>query len=87
MNISEYIPTRDTGRSITAKELSALTGKKEAYIRKLINEERANGIPICSTTRGYHLSNDDEDVQSTINFLKRRVNTQMRAILGLMGRR
>ncbi len=71
---------------ITARRLSILLGADESCIRKKINEARSIGIPICSTKRGYYLSNEVGDIQKTIRFLTKRLNTQIKAINGLKAR-
>ncbi len=76
------IPKKEDG-TITAKRLSEMTEKCESYIRRLINEARASGIPICSTRFGYYLSDERNDIVATIHFLTHRVDTQLKAINGL----
>lgn len=80
--ILELIPHKETGL-ITAKRISKITGYTECYVRKVINDARVTGTPICSTRYGYYYSDDAEDIADTINFLTRRVNTQLSAINGL----
>ena len=79
-NILEFIKT---DQFITAKQLSRITGKSESTIRMYINRYRADGIPICSTTRGYYLSVNKGDILATIQFLERRIQTQIQAVDGL----
>lgn len=67
----------------TAKELAILFGVSDAYIRKVINEHRSDGIPICSSIKGYYYSEDAKDIVETIASLKRRVASIQRAINGL----
>lgn len=76
------IPDKEDG-VITARVISKVMGCAESYVRKLINQARSNGVPICSTTAGYYFSDDYADITSTIKFLTHRVNTQMQAINGL----
>ena len=76
------IPKKEDG-TITAKKLAEMTDKCESHIRKLINEARASGISVCSTRFGYYLSNERNDIVATIQFLTRRVETQLKAIDGL----
>lgn len=80
--ILDLIPNKEMGL-ITAKRISKITGHTESTIRKVINEARAQGIPICSTKFGYYYSTEDRDIADTVNFLTRRVNTQLQAINGL----
>lgn len=82
-NLITLIPNKETGY-ITAKRLSKMTGYTETFIRKLINEARSAGVPICSTQRGYYFSNDQVDISQTVKFLTRRLQTQLKAIDGLI---
>ena len=70
-------------KKITAKELAKLYDLKESQIRRIVNTLRCNGIPICSNHKGYNLSKDIMDIQSTINSLKSRVKQMQKAIVGL----
>lgn len=70
-------------QTVTARELSKLMCVGESYIRRKINDARSNGIPICSTRRGYYLSYDSVDIANTVQFLNNRLNTQIKAINGL----
>ena len=76
------IPRKENG-IITAKHLSMITGYTETFIRKIINEARSAGYPICSNRHGYYLSTECSDISDTIKFLSRRINTQLQAINGL----
>ena len=68
---------------ITAQSLSQALKTTQSAIRKMIAEHRRNGIPICSTRKGYYYSTKPSDIASTIRFLKNRLNTQLQAICGL----
>ena len=67
----------------TAKELGILFGVSDVTIRKIINEYRTEGIPICSNNHGYYYSETAEDIVRTIASLKRRVASIQKAINGL----
>lgn len=68
----------------TAKELGILFGVSDANIRKIINEYRQDGIPICANHNGYYYSENPEDIVKTIASLKRRVASIQKAIDGLL---
>ena len=74
---------RKPGEAITAKALAKRMDLSEAYIRRKINNARHFGFPICSTNFGYYFSEDPRDIELTINRLKRRISTQVAAIVGL----
>lgn len=66
-----------------AKALASRMDLSETYIRRKINEARSFGIPICSTRHGYYFSEDPSEIELTISSLKRRISTQIAAIIGL----
>ena len=68
----------------TAKELGILFGVTDVTIRKIINDYRSDGIPICSNSKGYYYSEEPEEIVKTIASLKRRVASIQRAINGLL---
>lgn len=68
----------------TAKELGILFGVTDVTIRKIINEYRSDGIPICSNNKGYYYSEEPEEIVRTAASLKRRVASIQRAIDGLL---
>lgn len=68
----------------TAKELAILFGVKEPTIRKIINEYRQDGIPICANSNGYYYSESPEEIVKTVASLKRRVASINKAINGLL---
>ena len=82
----ELIPTKSQNEKVTVHRLAKMTATSEPYIRKKINEARSVGIPICSTTSGYYLSNEYNDIAKTVCFLTKRLNTQLQAINGLQKR-
>ena len=68
---------------ITNDEICEATGSNPTYVRRVINELRSEGYPICSTKEGYYYSEKIEDITATIRFLTNRVSTQLEAIDGL----
>ena len=68
----------------TAKELGLLFGISDGSIRRIINQYRSEGIPICSCPDGYYYSENPEDIVKTIGSLKRRIASIQKAIDGLL---
>jgi predicted DNA-binding transcriptional regulator YafY len=68
----------------TAKELGTLFGVDGATIRRIINEYRSDGIPICANHNGYYYSENPEEIVKTVASLKRRVASIQNAINGLL---
>lgn len=68
----------------TAKELGILFGVSDVVIRKIINDQRSDGIPICANSKGYYYSEEPKEILKTVASLKRRVASIQRAIDGLL---
>ena len=68
----------------TAKELGVLFGVDGATIRKIINQYRSGGIPICSNRHGYYYSESPDEIVKTVASLKRRIASIQNAIDGLL---
>lgn len=81
----EYIRTYGTGREnkISGRRLQVAIGVKGAQVRKLINELRSSGEPICSDRGGYWYSTEIEDLRTTLSHLHGRVYGMQVAISGL----
>ena len=56
----------------------------EVKIRKIINQARCEGIPICSCNKGYYHSTDKADIVETIRSLNNRTIAVEKAISGLL---
>ena len=81
-NIVEKIVSGGQER-ITSKELSKLFRVKDSVVRKAVNVARRNGIPICSSPKGYYYSECNEDIIQTIKSLKHRITDIQGAVDGL----
>jgi biotin operon repressor len=80
--VINYIVT-NKGNVNSAKTLGLKFGLADGTIRKIINEARSNGCPICSCHRGYYYSEKAEDIENTIRSLKHRILGIQNAINGL----
>ena len=66
------------------REISSVLNLSEVEVRKLINEARCNGIPICSTQKGYYYSEDKNEILQTIQSLMHRTIAVEKAVNGLL---
>lgn len=86
--VAAYI--RDNYRSmdnpVTGSQLSVVFGVKDIEIRRLINEARSAGEPICSCGKGYYYSEKISDIHRTIDSMCGRIQKQENAIAGLRSR-
>lgn len=82
--IVEYIKRNSSPVSpITGGEIAAHFGITGPDVRKEISNARCNLVPICSSRRGYYISNDKELIIRTIESLKNRIASQEKAIEGM----
>lgn len=65
-------------------EMAAHFHTSEVNIRKLINQARCDGYPICSCGKGYYYSTDKADIVETIHSLNSRTIAVGKAISGLL---
>ena len=65
-------------------EISAHLKIGEGKIRKLINQARCEGHPICSCPKGYFYSENKADIVETIRSLNNRTIAVEKAISGLL---
>ncbi len=65
-------------------EMAAHFKTSEVTIRKLINQARCEGHPICSCHKGYFYSTNKADIVETIHSLNSRTISVGKAISGLL---
>ena len=68
----------------TAKQLGKMINTNEPTIRKVINNLRCEGIPVCTGGRGYYISTDKGEIAKTIESLTHRIVQMQNAVDGLM---
>lgn len=80
-----YLRDNHVGRenAIAGRDLGDEFGLLAPQIRAIVNEARRNGIPICSTNKGYYYSTDPAEIKATINGLYHRIESVLHAIDGL----
>lgn len=76
------IPSGESKR-ITSAEISRLTNMNGAAIRKMINNSRANFIPIASDSEGYFMAEKPEELNHTIAQINSRIHKMIQAREGL----
>lgn len=82
MNIVALIPEGETSR-ITSREICAITNLSGAEVRKIVNESRANFIPIASDGNGYFIATEPDELNHTIAQLNSRIHKMIVAREGL----
>lgn len=83
--ITQYITAHSDGRKnpICSKALSNAFGVPSTAIRKMINDARSKGDPICSCSNGYYTTHNKEEIRKTIASIQGRIIGMNRAISGL----
>ena len=81
-DIIVLIPMGESKR-ITSAEISRLTNIADSTIRHIINESRANFIPIASDKSGYFMAETPEELNHTIAQINSRIHKMIQAREGL----
>lgn len=86
MDLATRLKTKHNGEENAVKSpvLEKCYHCSGAEIRKQINELRCNGIPICSTSKGYFYASSVSEAESTIAQLDSRVRRISAARNGIM---
>lgn len=75
-NFEKYMQTEHKGKAkaVFSKELERFFHCKGTEIRRMVNELRTKGVPICSCSRGYYYAESRSDIEETIAHLDGRVS-------------
>ena len=82
--INYIINNGSADKPVMNHQISAHLNISEVSVRKLINEARCEGFPICSCRKGYYYSEDKADIVATIQSLNNRTIAVEKAISGLL---
>ena len=84
--LSDYLYHYHSGERniISSRELEATFRIRGSELRRMINHLRADGIPICSTDKGYFYAETNEELERTIRQLQSRIKKIARAEHGLV---
>lgn len=81
-DIIVLIPKGESNR-ITSTEISKLANISGATIRQIVNDSRANFIPIGSDSDGYFIAETPEELDHTIAQINSRIHKMIQAREGL----
>ena len=76
MNFFErYMQKEHSGKAnaVKSKVIEARFHCKGAEVRRMVNELRCKGVPICSSNQGYYYATSNEEIQETIAHLEGRI--------------
>ena len=81
-DIIVLIPKGESNR-ITSAEISKIANIKGSTIRHIVNDSRANFIPIASDSEGYFIAEKPEELDHTIAQINSRIHKMIQAREGL----
>lgn len=70
-------------RVVSSRELESEFQVRGPDLRRIINSLRGNGIPICSSDKGYFYAETEEELDRTIQQLRSRIKKIAHAERGL----
>ncbi len=71
-------------KAITSRDIEAILDCKGTDVRRMVNELRSRGIPICSSQHGYFYAVSKEEVRQTVAHLNSRMKSMRTAKAGIM---
>lgn len=84
--ITEHLKEYHTGERniVSSRELETAFQIRGPELRTVINTQRGQGHPICSTDKGYFYAETEEELQRTIRQLQSRIKKIAHAERGLI---
>ena len=81
MNFEQYMLTQHKGKAnaVKSREIEAAFHCKGAEVRRMVNDLRCKGVPICSCNEGYYYADSDQDICFTIAHLNGRIKKMQAA--------
>ena len=70
-------------KAITSKEIENAFQCKGTEVRKIVNELRSNGVPICSLPIGYYYAETKSEIKDTLAHLESRIKKIEKAKEGM----
>ena len=70
-------------KAITSKEIENDFQCKGTEVRKIVNELRSNGVPICSLPIGYYYAETKSEIKDTLAHLESRIKKIEKAKEGM----
>ena len=70
-------------KAITSKKIENAFQYKGTEVRKIVNELRSNGVPICSLPIGYYYAETKSEIKDTLAHLESRIKKIEKAKEGM----
>ena len=78
-DLKSILPTGKRN-AISVRELAAKIGVSERVLRDIVTEGRVKGIVICSSSAGYYLPANKDEIREFCNFMGKRAKHSFIAI-------
>ncbi len=74
-SFEEYMQKEHCGKvnAVKSKVIEARFHCKGTEVRRMVNELRCRGVPICSSSQGYFYATSNDEIQETIAHLEGRI--------------
>ena len=74
-SFERYMQKEHSGKAnaVKSKVIEARFHCKGSGVRRMVNELRCKGVPICSSSKGYFYATSNEEIQETIAHLEGRI--------------
>lgn len=83
MEIIDYLG-KGQENAVHLDVLCKLTNYKESSVKKEIKRQRENGVPIVSSARGYWLAENQTEISTFCNYLKKTACARFKTRQGLI---
>ena len=82
MKISDYIPTGEAN-AISNKQVAVLAKCTPREVRRLVEQARQEGEPICSCDNGYFIAETADELRRMLRKHYHQINTMIATARGL----
>lgn len=82
MKISDYIPTGEAN-AISNKQVAVLAKCTPREVRRLVEQARQEGEPICSCDNGYFIAETADELRRMLKKHYHQINTMIATAKGL----
>lgn len=81
--VRRVIEPRTAANPILSPQIEAATGFGGPQVRALVHVLREQGVPICSTSKGYWMARTPDELETTLEHLRQRSRSLQTVIVGL----
>lgn len=78
-DLKSILPTGKLN-AISARDLAVKLGVSDRVLRDIVTAERVKGVVICSSSAGYYLPDNRDEIREFCNFMEKRAKHSFIAI-------